>query len=171
MENDLFWQRLDRLLAEAGDAAGKEISMSEISVFSFMHRNAYKNAHDEKSTPSINFVDGIARFLDVSVEYIVNGLGRERPYIPDEIPPPTNPEQVLKRAREYAARQGVRAATIALVLSQKPDPRLGSERIAELFFRAHAQTPEQKALRKAERASKKKKRPPKPRRATPASRQ
>ena len=132
MENELFWERLDALLEE------KAISQRSISAFSLMSENAYREARAAKSAPSYSFVDGMARLLDVSVEYLVNGFSEGRRYIPEDVSEPPNPDSVFKQAKKIAKGFNVREAAIQLVLSQKPppDPRLGAVRILELFYRA-----------------------------------
>lgn len=147
--NMLFWQRVDELRLAKG------WNESALSLACFMSRNAYANGKKLLSAPGVDFVDGLARLLDVSPSYLVAGFDEGQPYIPEDVSPPENPGHVANEAKMIARRTQVSAAAIALVLSQNPDPRLGVDRILELFWRA------EKMLReRARRAAARKKKTP-----------
>lgn len=159
-DTDVFWERAEALLEEHG------VNPSEISVFSFMSRNAYANAKGARSAPGIDFVDGMARRLNVSVDYMVTGIGEGRPYIDDDVPMPANPDQPFARAKVLAREFKLRPEAVLLVLSQNPDPRLGAAQIYTLIARADRMLA---GLEARDEKSAKKKRP-RAKRATPSSR-
>lgn len=102
-----------------------------------MSSGSFTEGKKNKSAPGVDFVDGMARILNVSAEYLVTGFGDiEQPYIPAEVPIPNNPNGIVHEAERVARATHVRQAAISLVLSQNPDPRLGIARILELFWRA-----------------------------------
>lgn len=152
MDHELFWERVDALLQ-----LQPRPSQRAISAFALMSENSYREAMNSQSAPSYAFVDGMARYLDVSVEFLVNGFSEGRKYIPDDVSMPPNPETIFKQAKKIARGVKVREAAIQLVLSQNPppDPRLGIVRITELFYRADRLLASQEE-RAAKKAAKKK---------------
>ncbi len=162
MLNELFWSRVEQLRELRG------ISERSLSADSLMSENAYTNAKKLKSSPGIDFVDGIARILNVSVEYLITGVGENSPYIPESVPVPDNAEWIRAEALQLARRAKVRAAAIGLVNRQNPDARMGVARILELYHRADAllRAREERAEKKAER----KKTPAKKSRVSPGQR-
>lgn len=128
--NMLFWQRVEELRLARG------MSERALSFSCFMSKNAYANGKKLLSAPGVDFVDGLARLLDVDASYLVTGFDAGKPYVPEDEPPPENPQHVLNEAKAMARRTQVTGAAIALVLGQNPDPRLGVDRILELFWRA-----------------------------------
>jgi transcriptional regulator with XRE-family HTH domain len=126
-----FWQRVDALRQL------RDLSDDQLSAECFRTRNAFRNARKGLSVPGVDFVENMARVLDVDVRYLVTGYGSDAdPFIPADVPMPIRPQKVLDEALRSARAVQVPNTAINLVLSKKPDPRLGADRILELFFQA-----------------------------------
>lgn len=128
--NWYFFHRVDELLKD-------RFSESEASEFAFMSRNAYGNAKDKLSPIGIDFADGLARLLNVSLHYLITGLGPVGTYLPAGFEAPAA-DRALDGAVRLAKATKIDPRAIALVSSQNPDPNLGLGRIYALMQRAHA---------------------------------